>query len=199
MRESRIVGAVLTGGHSTRMGRDKSALRMPDGRTMAERVVDSLAPLCGQVVLVGAVSQPWAGVSTIVRDLRPGCGPLGGIEALLASALSEQYLVCACDSPLVNTNVLQLLMPSAHNSGEIAPATVLRPRGRERFECLPLRISANALGIVRKHLDRGEYALWRFVQSLDPQIIEIDESQMALLRNVNTPEEFRAITSVPTE
>jgi molybdopterin-guanine dinucleotide biosynthesis protein A len=103
--------------------------------------------------------------------------------------------VCACDSPLINTSILQLLVPSADNAATLALATVLRPRGRERFECLPLRISSDALGIVRKHLGRGEYALWRAIQSLDPHIIEIDDSQDALLRNVNSPEEFRTISS----
>lgn len=188
-----LTGAILAGGLSTRMGRDKATLIMADGRTMIEHVIDALKPLCAQIVIVGPAMPNAPRELRVINDLRPHCGPLGGIEAVLASGVGREYLVCPCDAPLINTETLRLLLPPPSNACGFASATVFRLPGRERFECLPLRINADALAVVREHLDRNEFALWRMIQALDPQIIEIDETQAALLRNVNTPEEFRTI------
>src|SRR5262245_11687956 len=131
---SPCVGAILTGGLSTRMGRDKATLRMPDGRLMMQHVIAALERVCPQVVIVG----PTDGLHLAIHDLRPQCGPLGGIESLLASGIAnDYYLICACDAPLVSIDLLKTLA-----AGGTAPATVFHVQGRERFECLPLRISS---------------------------------------------------------
>lgn len=185
MREIRCTGAVLLGGRSSRMGTPKHEMRLEDGRTMFDAVMAALSAICGRVVMVGATSPRDSRGSMELPDLRPGLGPLGGIEALLASGIDSQYLVCPCDVPLITPDLLRrLVQPGA------ALATVFQIEGRDVLDPLPARISAEALPIVRRLLDAGERSVWRVMQELRPEVVAITENQAMQLHNVNTPEEF---------
>src|SRR3954462_6906248 len=87
------VGAVLTGGSSRRMGRDKATLLI-DGTTMAERVASALVEAgAASVVCVG----PAVGALRSVREDEPGSGPLGAIVAALRWADPRPVVVAPCD------------------------------------------------------------------------------------------------------
>src|SRR5690606_3654886 len=46
-------GVILAGGESTRMGRPKECIILPDGRTMLRTMVDLLRSVCGSVAIGG--------------------------------------------------------------------------------------------------------------------------------------------------
>lgn len=82
-----MVGAVLAGGASRRMGTDK-ALVPVDGEPMVARVVAALGAAGAKtVVLVGASREvaDAVGLATVPDD-DPGSGPLGGLSTALAWA-----------------------------------------------------------------------------------------------------------------
>lgn len=191
-----LLGAVLAGGLSSRMGSDKATLRPDGGQTMLDRAADALRAVCGDVVIVGGQATTLSACDAnpgqargyvVVADLRPSVGPLGGIEALLASNLAREYLVCPCDVPLITPHVLRLLL--THRD---APATVLRIAGRDNIEPLPARIASNALAVVQQLLNSGERSVWKLMEVLPAAIVDIDAHHAATLRNVNTPEDLRA-------
>lgn len=196
MPNQAVTGVVLAGGASTRMGCAKAGLVMPDGRCMIDCVIHALQPLCEQIIIAGESPLDIASQFTMVRDLRPPCGPLGGIEAALTSDLGDHFLFCACDAPLITTELLRLLMPPSGDACGFASAAVFRIAGRERFECLPLYLARSALNAVHSHLNQHVFALWRMIQSLEHRIISIDETQAMLLRNANTPQEFCEIIAL---
>jgi molybdopterin-guanine dinucleotide biosynthesis protein A len=177
-------GAILIGGHSSRMGLSKHLLRLPDGRTMLEHVRQAIAPLCPKVVAIDSQGGAAAG-ETIVRDIRPSAGPLGGIEALLASGIDAQYLICPCDVPLITTDLLRLLLAEAQ-----ALASVFRVEGRKDLEPLPARIRAEALPVVRRLLNAQQRAAWKLMRELAPHVVMISEAQAVALHNVNTKGEY---------
>ncbi len=197
MRE--LMGAILAGGRSIRMGRDKATLPLRDGRTMLECVAEALRAACGieagEIAIV--VSSPGraldprhAGGYVEVADLREHVGPLGGIEALLASNLAREYLVCPCDVPRITPEALRLLLQRRD-----APATVLRVASGDLtgFEPLPARISVVALPAVRKLLDSGERSVWKLMEDLPAAIVDINATHAAALRNVNTPDDLNTV------
>ena len=182
------MGAILAGGQSLRMGRDKAALPLHDGRSMIEHVADALRETGGddRIAVVGGASIKRHGWLQI-DDQRPQAGPLGGIESLLASGLAGEYLVCPCDVPAITGAVLRFLLQKRD-----AMATVLHVAGREHFEPLPARIAVAALPGVRRLLDADVRSVWRLMKELPAAVIEIAGHDEAL-RNVNTPEEFDAL------
>jgi molybdopterin-guanine dinucleotide biosynthesis protein A len=92
------VGAVLTGGASTRMGRDKALLPI-DGVAMARRVADALrAAGASEVVAIGGDELALVAEGLdVVADDHPGDGPLAGVLTALRWAAPRRCLVAPCD------------------------------------------------------------------------------------------------------
>ena len=123
-----------------------------------------------------------------VDDLRPGQGPLGGIEALLARGLDTHYLICPCDLPRVTPGLLRELTVRADTQ-----ATVLRVEGEARPRPLPACLSADALPTVIGLLGAGRRAVHQLLEALETTVIEIPSSWAHELSNVNSPEDYEAI------
>ena len=186
-------GAVLAGGQGRRMGGPKHAIALPDGRTMIEAVADALAQVCKQTVVVGATdAAPPA--TRCIGDLRPAQGPLGGIEALLASGLDTHYLVCPCDLPLITAPLLERLTRPAG-----ARATVFRIEGADELEPLPARISGDLLELVTRLLDQQHRSVHGLMQKIEPDVVPISRAEARHLANINTPQEYEEIRKLKAE
>ena len=184
---SRPVAAILVGGASRRMGEPKHALVMPDGRCMIEHVRAAMAPLCESTVVVGAAAPPVAGLP-VVEDLRVGAGPLGGIEALLASGRGARYLVCPCDVPMITHELLERLVAAPP-----APVAVARLAEEPWPRPLPLRIDAAALPVVSAILDSGRHAVHQLLDAVETAVVEMPAEYAGQLANVNHPEEYERL------
>ncbi|RMG32842.1 MAG: molybdenum cofactor guanylyltransferase, partial [Planctomycetota bacterium] len=125
---SSVAGVVLCGGESRRMGRPKPWL--PFGRqTLLQRVVDILTPVTERVVVVAAPGQelpPLPEAVTVLRDVVPRRGPLGGLatafEALCGTV--RWAFVTGCDTPLLRPELVRLLLEeaAAGNTAIVMPA-----------------------------------------------------------------------------
>ena len=93
-------GAVLTGGASTRMGRDKALVEV-DGRPLALIVATALrAAGATRVVAVGGDERHLRRLGLeVVRDDDPGAGPLGGVLTAMRATQTSHLVVLACDLP----------------------------------------------------------------------------------------------------
>ena len=115
-----LVGLVLAGGESRRMGRDKAMLHWA-GVPAASRLRALMEPLCAEVLLSRAPGQDlpegWTETET-VRDLPVASGPLRGILSALATRPGSAVLAVAVDQPLVDEDLLRMLLagrdPDAH-------------------------------------------------------------------------------------
>ena len=109
-----MMGLVIAGGQSSRMGRDKAALIFR-GSPLYARAIEALRPFCEKVYvslrsdssLIDAIAEPK------LFDRTPGRGPG---EALITAHLQEptqDFLVMACDFPYVDSSSIKHLV-SAH-------------------------------------------------------------------------------------
>lgn len=94
----RFCGAVLCGGASSRMGRDKALLPV-DGVAMAARVAEALRTAGADAVYaVGGDAAGLRGVGlTVVADDEPGAGPFPATLSALRAATAPLVLVVSCD------------------------------------------------------------------------------------------------------
>ncbi len=166
--DASVCGAVLCGGQSHRMGQDKAKL-LWRGRTLLESAMYQLSHLDA--------------VTAVETDLRPGCGPLGGIHTALTACLSDAVFVTSCDTPLVDDGVVRLLREAL---GDSDAAIALDPGGANplcalyRRRCLPL---------VVWQLDSGDYSPQRLCKRLDARYVPVEPEKLV---NINTPEDYRA-------
>lgn len=121
-----MLGVVLCGGQSSRMGTDKGLLKL-EARTWAQTAVDKLAALQLPVVLsVNALQYPdYAAVfpaEQLVKDNETLDihGPLSGVLSVHLQFPQEDLLILACDMPLMETAVMEQLISACneHNSFE---------------------------------------------------------------------------------
>jgi len=165
------------------MGTDKSDLVLATGQTMIEAVIQTLTEVCAEVVTIGGRS--WG--RRFVPDLRNGAGPLGGIEALLASDLDDRYLVCPNDIPLMPSGLARRLTVPTDSI-----ATAFQTEDG-RIQSLPITISAVALPTVTAALDGGENAIHLVLAHLEIDLVSITADEAQGLRNFNTPGDVESI------
>lgn len=175
-----MIGAVLCGGASSRMGTDKATL-VVDGVAMARRMADSLvAAGCSVVMAVGGDPVALSAVGLRhVPDQYPGEGPLGGI--LTALAIGAPCLVVACDLPRLGADVL----------AEVAAALGDRDAAiarSDQVEPLCAAWSALAAAVLRARFDAGERAVHRAIDDLDVAWVPVARDELC---NVNTPADLR--------
>jgi molybdenum cofactor guanylyltransferase len=93
-------GLVLTGGASSRMGRDKAEIAygpLPQWRAVAEL----LAPLCTRTwwSCTARQREAWDIGEAGIVDQQPGLGPAGGLHAAFTRHSDVAWLVVGCDYP----------------------------------------------------------------------------------------------------
>jgi molybdopterin-guanine dinucleotide biosynthesis protein A len=203
-----VRGYVLAGGRSSRMGMDKAELRL-GGRTLLEIAVGKLAGICREVVVVGGRERVPAGVR-VIEDLRPGCGPVGGMAAALQDAGTGRAMFLPVDMPLIPGELLRRVAAEWIGSGgRVAFAVsdgIAQPlvslvgaefggefeeaveRGEYRVRVLLEECGAAAGGVRRAEIDTG---IGR--ESVWPGWMPDEEAwrtRALWFANLNTPEEF---------
>jgi len=124
--EHQTAGFVLTGGKSTRMGRDKALLPLDMNRTRSESLVEHVATrvraAAGRVSLIGAPERYAALGLPLHADLVEDCGPIGGVYTALKLASADWNLVVACDMPGVTVEFLTSLLKAARDNEAVCVA-----------------------------------------------------------------------------
>ena len=110
--------AVLAGGASRRMGRDKATLRV-GGVELAALVLAAAAQVADPVVLVAPEGHPARRVAApAVAD--SGLGPLAALAAALDALEAEHVLVLAADHPGLRVPLLAHLVALAGEADAVA-------------------------------------------------------------------------------
>ncbi len=120
--------AVLCGGRSSRMGRDKAELPFQGGTLLSRQVFRLREMGFPDVMASGDFSCPGA---RTVPDEIPGCGPLGGMHAVLSAARNPACLFLPVDMPLVPESVILSLVnafdPARDEAVRLEHAGVIEP------------------------------------------------------------------------
>ena len=168
---------ILAGGLSSRMGRDKSRLRL-GGRTL-------LAHIRATAKTVGLPHR------IIRRDLVAHCGPLGGLYTALVTSRADATLFLSCDMPFVSASLLEMLVRKAkHNE----TALFVEANGLVGFPLVLFRHTA--LPVVESQLEKRAFSLQQLIEALRSQTIRLAARQARELFNVNTPEDLRKARAV---
>ncbi|MEJ2671081.1 MAG: molybdenum cofactor guanylyltransferase [Deltaproteobacteria bacterium] len=185
-----LTGAILAGGFSRRLGRDKAMLRL-GGKPLALRVAAALAPLTETCWLV--TNHPLAHVNLglpLITDLRPFLGPAGGLATALFYAHTPWVLAAAVDNPFLAPSLLAELAARAGRTSR--PAVICRSsRGLEPF---PGLYAVRLIPALQDFL-RTDRTLARFLERCRAQVLSESEVQALdpaghSFFNLNTPQDL---------
>jgi molybdopterin-guanine dinucleotide biosynthesis protein A len=179
-------GAVLTGGASRRMGRDKALLPV-EGRPLVLVAATALQDAgASSVVCVGGDLDGLAALGlTVVADEHPGEGPLGALITALGQAEHDLVAVLSCDLPHADPSAVRAIVdalasaPAAHAAIPVVDGRRQLLHGAYRRRTLSHWVSA---------FEAGERALHRPARAL--QVVEIAGLDESWLRDADRPEDL---------
>lgn len=155
-RRDQILGVVLTGGASRRMGRDKATLDVL-GRPLVDRAVRALRGVdIETVVAVGGEGEHISSASDVawIADQWPGEGPLGGIVSAARWAINAEpkysdLVVLACDLPFVSSEAICGLLNETKRDGTMGHDGV-------RPQPLAIRLRIHTVPHITRAFNAGE-------------------------------------------
>src|SRR5262249_48322219 len=150
-----VVAAVIAGGAATRLGGQTKPALVVGGRSIAERLLETLRAAFARVLVVANDAAPWEGLGAqVVADVHRGAGPLAGIHAALVPPAGHAGVVCvAGDMPFVAPALLELLRAHAPGAAAVVPRVAGLP------EPLLARWSPACLPVIEAHLAAGQRAV----------------------------------------
>jgi len=186
MNARKFTACLLTGGKSTRMGRDKAGVEF-EGVPLWRRQIGTLQETGADEILISGRCDACYGGSgfRIVEDEIKGRGPLSGVHALLGVAEHPLVLVLAVDMPMMTSNYLRGLIARAFEEGY---GTV--PVRDGFYEGLAAVYPRASRGIAAGLLGGDDYSMQRYVgRCVDEKMVvsvEIEGNEMRLFQNMNT-------------
>lgn len=172
------------------MGEDKAFLEFK-GRTLLANALELGRTATGEVRIVGDAAK-FAEFGTVVEDVYPGRGPLGGIHAALKSSQADLNLMIGVDLPLLEVRFLRYLLQAAGRSDAVV--TVPRVAGYYEPLCAVYRkgfaaLAEDTLATGRNKID----ALFAeaSVRTVEDQELADHHFSPEIFRNVNTPEDWK--------
>lgn len=182
--------AILAGGQSRRMGRDKALLPFRGEPLLARTLRLALGTGC-PVLVVGRAAAPGvdAAGAAFVEDEVPGRGPLGGLLTALHAGGGDVVLL-ACDMPDLEPAALAWLLAAAEGRGRDGLVTRTRARplaAGGRLQPLFSVYCAACGPLAAEQVRRGRLAMREFIARGAFAFADLPEHLSGCLRNVNTP------------
>jgi molybdopterin-guanine dinucleotide biosynthesis protein A len=190
-----MLGVILCGGESSRMGRDKGLIESQN-KTWVQLATDKLGQLGIPVVISISGKQKenyekaLPGKTLIVDD--PAIALKGPLAALLSVHLQypgEDLFVLACDLPLMESSILDELYSSYRNNGHFQ-AFVYTNNGEPEPLCGIY--TATGLELILKLQQAKKLEKHSMKYTLDQLLIHdipIPENKKQCFRNFNAPED----------
>lgn len=195
---------ILAGGLSSRMGQPKALLGWTNGESLISHAVrnalehdmsDILISIgddesLGQAIqnnIIDTLSNDEKNKISIVRDLVPRSGPLGGLYSALAVGTSPAYGMLAVDMPYMDINLYydwlyqvdepwQVIIPK-NSDGSLEPmAGIYKPSIVEYLQTV---------------LASDDMSLRHAIEILHPVVTTVSSGESSALRNVNRKEDYQ--------
>ena len=185
----KISSIVLAGGKSRRMGQRK-ALQTIGGKSLIENIVDRVAPISREVLIVTSrelLDYPDTCQARVLVDLHRGKGPLAGIYRGLLASRSTYNLVVACDMPFLSAPLLRHLKELTVGCDAVVPRL-----SDGMVEPLHAIYSKRCLPEIERRLERDQLGIDHFFKTIRVRYVERAECQrydpqLLSFINLNTP------------
>lgn len=168
---------ILSGGKSSRMGFDKSLLKINDQYVLQD-MYDKLTTVFDRVFLsVNPNTNPDKfNIFNIelVQDIHTDIlGPVAAVHTALTHANSQYIFVIACDMPIINTEHIKHMMYIAEKE---SPQGIIPINGKYK-EVLYAFYHKSAIQAFHESIQEGDYKMQIILDKLDIYYLEQSESQ----------------------
>lgn len=181
-----VTAVILAGGRGRRMdGADKGLVPL-HGRPLAAHVMERLQPQVGTFVIIAnrnADRYADLGVTVVADRVAAGEGPLAGLAAGLAHAVTEWVLAVSCDTPLLPADLVTRL----HRCAEANAAGICTAHDGERLHATVILTRRRNLTPLLRFLEQGGRKVRDFLAAVGAGTADFSDESAAFM-NVNDRE-----------
>ncbi len=184
-----VAGVVLAGGKSSRYGKNK-ALERFQGERLVDRCVAQLRPHAHPLMVIANDLAPYYGVeATLIQDILPHQGPLGGILTALLFSPHDWIFIKATDMPFFVPGLFTLMADRMPRHDVVVPVK------NGHYEPLLALYHRRCLAAVLRTLQSEKRQIVAFYKKMKVKTVsekqwrQVDPEGMSF-KNINTPEDM---------
>ncbi|OHB67702.1 MAG: hypothetical protein A2Y76_02185 [Planctomycetes bacterium RBG_13_60_9] len=179
---------VLAGGHSLRMGTDKSMLPV-DGQPMIKHICRQLRGTFPRVLISANDTEKFSFLGLdVIPDKIPDQGPLMAIASALDASHSELNLIVGCDIPRIRLPVVRRMLAETEGADVVIPVT---KDGKEQPLLAVYR--RNIRRAMNEVLESGGRRISHIYNSCRVRFMELDDQSW--FANLNTMADYERFRS----
>ncbi len=180
-----MIGLVLAGGKSSRLGQDKTRV-VHEGQTLLTRTAALLERHVDQVFVSSRQDIDTGGPWPVILDETERIGPAGGIITALRK-LGGPILVLACDLPFMEDGVIKRLMAARQSRPHHCVLTAWQLKDSGFIENLVAIYEQESLPLLEEGVGRGLFKLSRLIPAELRHTVTYTEDERDIFFNVNYP------------
>lgn len=187
-----VTGVILAGGKSSRLGRNKSFIKI-DGIALIERVVTAISSVFEHRLLITNTPEEYAHLGLpMVQDLIKGIGPLGGVYTGLSTISDDAGFFVACDMPYLSPALVRHIAELRSGYDAVVP------RIGSMVEPLHSLYARSSIAPLKEIIDSGRRQILELfprikVRYVEEMTLRGFDPELRCFANVNRPEDLANI------
>lgn len=196
MQESRICAAILAGGKSSRMGRNKALLEL-GGKTIIEHVIQVASTASSDVMLITNSPGNFSHLKLpMLPDEVRDIGPLGGIYTALKHCRTAHCLILACDLPFLSGELVRFL---SENAGDADIFAIDAGKGPEPLCAV---YAKRCLPTIEAQIAHKNFKVADLFKCVNARVIQLSPGHCLYSRhlfyNINSPDDLKQASALRT-
>mgnify|MGYP005832398511 CR=1 FL=1 len=202
-----ITGIILSGGKSTRMGQNKSFLKIGE-KYIIEHITNLMKSIFSKVLLITNEPELYDFLQVeIYTDIFKNVGPLAGIHSGLVHSKTEKNFIISCDIPLMNKEMISSIIEFPSDALITLPKAdgyIQQLCGVYNKELIPLIEKIISSDTKKENRNDSQAKrnckIHNLIESLPTKIIENPENLKGyhdnIFLNMNKPEDYNHILNL---
>ncbi len=187
-----ITCAILAGGSSSRIGRDKATI-MINGKSLIRHVFEKIQELFQEIVIVSSNHSGFTDINVpVINDILPVRSPMVGIVSALLYSSNPYIFVCACDMPFLHKKTIKYMVD------KIGGEDIIIPKTEKGFEPLCALYNRACIPHMLKSVGCNELKIAGVFPSLNVKILDDNPSFYyngnSVFTNINTLKDLNQLT-----
>ena len=177
---------ILAGGQATRMGGQDKGLVQLNNKPLIQHVIERLTPQTERILINANRNQDtYTEFAHVFSDqFKDYPGPMGGIHAGLLNADTDWVGFVPCDSPLINTDLVERFCSAVTDETDILVA-----HDGDHQQPVFTLYHKRVLPKLTAFLERGDRKIILLYKECHTQYVDFSDSPNCFV-NLNTPEEL---------
>mgnify|MGYP000857379655 CR=1 FL=1 len=181
--KDKLVGVVISGGKSSRMGTDKSLL-LWNNKPFYLHTAEILAPFCSEIYVSCNVSQSNNYILPVIIDKYGSYGPISGVLSSMRALSGCSIITLPCDMPELSESIINEMISTNKEKQD----GVFLKDDNNQLEPMLAIYNPSIYSKMLAWYDSGNYSLKKFIESCN-NVSYIKLGAQSLI-NINTTKEL---------